>query len=68
MDVTQTEVERVMQKHQVQYLIHGHTHREAIHSFTFNHIDAKRIVLGAWHTTGSALIWHENGKYELIQI
>src|SRR5690349_2284597 len=31
MDVTQTKVEEIMQQHQVYFLIHGHTHRSAIH-------------------------------------
>jgi UDP-2,3-diacylglucosamine hydrolase len=56
MDVTQTEVERVMQKHQVRHLIHGHTHREAIHHFDLTGQAAKRIVLGAWHDRGSVLV------------
>jgi UDP-2,3-diacylglucosamine hydrolase len=68
MDVTQAEVERVMQKHKVQHLIHGHTHREAVHSFQLNHQPATRTVLGAWHTRGSALVCDAAGKRELITI
>jgi len=68
MDVTQTEVERVMQKHHVQHLIHGHTHREAIHIFQLNHQSATRTVLGAWHTRGSALVCEADGQKELIAI
>jgi UDP-2,3-diacylglucosamine hydrolase len=49
MDVTQDEVERVMQKHHISLLIHGHTHRPNIHHFRINHRFASRIVLGAWH-------------------
>jgi UDP-2,3-diacylglucosamine hydrolase len=56
MDVTQTEVVRVMQKHGAQHLIHGHTHREGIHQFELNGKTASRTVLGAWHEHGSALI------------
>ena len=66
MDVTQNEVERIMLKHHVQHLIHGHTHREAIHHFTLNNQPASRIVLGAWHNSGKALICHDNGEKELI--
>lgn len=68
MDVTQTEVERVMQKHQVLHLIHGHTHREAIHQFSCNEKSATRIVLGAWHTQGSVLVWDTMGQYELMVV
>lgn len=56
MDVTATEVERVMVQHQVQQLIHGHTHRPALHSMRLNGQPCQRIVLGAWHQKGSVLI------------
>ena len=65
MDVTQNEVERVMQKHHVHFLIHGHTHRPAIHPFSLNHQSFTRIVLAAWHGHGSVLVWDETGKKEL---
>lgn len=62
MDVTPDEVIRVMKKHQVQHLIHGHTHRQAIHPLTLNHQSASRTVLGAWHSQGNAFICRENGE------
>lgn len=68
MDVTPSAVVDVMQKYSVQHLIHGHTHREAIHSFSINQQPATRTVLGAWHHEGSALICKENGEKELIHI
>lgn len=49
MDTQHPAVVRVMQKHQVQQLIHGHTHRAAIHSFCVNDKKAERIVLGDWY-------------------
>ncbi len=55
MDVTPEEVEKVMQKHNVARLIHGHTHRPNIHSLTVNNKPAHRIVLGDWYTKGSVL-------------
>ena len=57
MDVTQTEVERVMTKHHVTYLIHGHTNRPGTHSFVLNGRSATRIVLGAWHDGVSVYSW-----------
>ena len=68
MDVTQEEVIRVMKKHHVQYLIHGHTHREAIHQFQLNNKTATRTVLGAWHECGSVLICDASGKQEMIKL
>ncbi|RDI46078.1 UDP-2,3-diacylglucosamine diphosphatase [Aquicella lusitana] len=68
MDVTQAEVERVMVKHGVTVLIHGHTHRPGMHSFTINGTPATRLVLGAWHHQGSVLVWDEAGRNELKAI
>ena len=68
MDVTQSEVERIMLKHGVQHLIHGHTHRQAKHSFLLNHLPATRTVLGAWHEKGNVLVCHANGEQEFIDL
>ncbi|NDV91899.1 UDP-2,3-diacylglucosamine diphosphatase [Alteromonas sp. 345S023] len=55
MDVTPEEVEKAMARHDVQRLIHGHTHRPNIHSLTVNGKPATRIVLGDWYDQGSIL-------------
>jgi len=55
MDVNQQAVASVMAKHQVQWLIHGHTHRPYMHDLTVNDKPAHRVVLGAWHTEGSMI-------------
>lgn len=68
MDVTPEEVERIMQKHAVNHLIHGHTHRLGIHQFAINDAPAMRIVLGAWHHRGSVLMWNEAGSKELVEL
>lgn len=48
MDVTAEEVVRVMQTHRVNTLIHGHTHRPAVHSVESLGQSATRFVLGDW--------------------
>ncbi|WP_437887062.1 UDP-2,3-diacylglucosamine diphosphatase [Phytobacter sp. V91] len=53
MDVNPDAVVNVMEKHQVQCLIHGHTHRPDVHELSINQTPAIRVVLGAWHTQGS---------------
>lgn len=53
MDVNPQAVVETMEKHRVQYVIHGHTHRPAIHKLTANNAPAWRAVLGAWHSEGS---------------
>ena len=68
MDVTPTAVEQVMQKHHVQHLIHGHTHRPAVHDFAINGKPAVRTVLGPWHEGGSVLICKEDGSQQLRSI
>ena len=56
MDVTQSEVELAMQRHHVDLLIHGHTHRPAVHEFSLDDKKMTRIVLGDWYDQGSILI------------
>ena len=65
MDVNPQAVVNVMEKHQVQHLIHGHTHRPDIHTLTANGAAAHRYVLGAWHQEGS-MVKVTDDKIELI--
>ena len=53
MDVNPQAVVDVMERHHVQWLIHGHTHRPAVHELQANGQPAWRVVLGAWHSEGS---------------
>lgn len=55
MDVNQGAVESALREAGVQRLIHGHTHRPAIHDFTLDGSPAQRIVLGDWYQQGSVL-------------
>ncbi|MCT4701655.1 UDP-2,3-diacylglucosamine diphosphatase [Enterobacteriaceae bacterium H20N1] len=55
MDVNQQAVIDALTRHQVQWMIHGHTHRPAIHPLEANGQQAFRCVLGAWHTQGSMI-------------
>ena len=50
MDVTQEEVILEMQQHEVQLLIHGHTHRPDAHKVP--EVLGHRAVLGDWDTKG----------------
>jgi len=61
MDVNEDAVLNVMQQHDVLQLIHGHTHRPAIHNVQINGHAAKRIVLGDWNSHGSVLSCNETG-------
>jgi UDP-2,3-diacylglucosamine hydrolase len=57
MDVTPDEVLRVLTQYQVTTLLHGHTHRPAVHNITLNNQPAQRLVLGDWRESeGCAVI------------
>lgn len=60
-DVTPDEVIKVMRRHKVRTLIHGHTHRPAVHSLHIDGQPAQRIVLGDWDHQGWALQVDESG-------
>lgn len=55
MDVNKEAVIKTMTDHRVQRLIHGHTHRPAIHDLLISGAPAQRIVLGDWYEQGSLL-------------
>jgi UDP-2,3-diacylglucosamine hydrolase len=55
MDVNQGAVEDALRRAGVSRLIHGHTHRPAVHDFTLGGTPAQRIVLGDWYDHGSVL-------------
>ncbi|AWK13406.1 UDP-2,3-diacylglucosamine diphosphatase [Candidatus Fukatsuia symbiotica] len=65
MDVNQQAVIDTLQRNHVDWMIHGHTHRPAIHSVELPKTDlsttnlpkmvAHRAVLGAWHEQGSMI-------------
>jgi UDP-2,3-diacylglucosamine hydrolase len=42
-------------------LLHGHTHRPAIHALEVDGRQCTRIVLGDWYDQGSVLRWDHNG-------
>ena len=45
----------------IDIVIHGHTHRPAIHNLNIQNTDHQRIVLGDWYDQGSCLEWDESG-------
>lgn len=55
MDVNAEAVATAMRQAGVARLIHGHTHRPAIHAIALDGHAAERIVLGDWYEQGSLL-------------
>nr|WP_279290989.1 UDP-2,3-diacylglucosamine diphosphatase [Pseudomonas sp. S25] len=60
-DVTPEEVPKIMEHFGVRTLIHGHTHRPAIHKLQIGDQAARRIVLGDWDKQGWAVQVDEQG-------
>lgn len=54
-DVAPTAVEAVFRDHDVDLLIHGHTHRPAVHALDVDGRARTRVVLGDWYEQGSVL-------------
>lgn len=67
MDVNPDAVAAALQRYGVSLIVHGHTHRPAVHHLAVAGGDAVRIVLGDWYTQGSVLKWTEHG-YELLTL
>jgi UDP-2,3-diacylglucosamine hydrolase len=61
MDVTPEAVLEAMRYAGVRTLVHGHTHRPAVHAVDLDGAAARRIVLGDWYTQGSVLEWRDDG-------
>lgn len=61
MDVTEDEVVTVMERHQVTLLIHGHTHRPAVHPLQLQTGAATRMVLGDWYQKGWYILADDSG-------
>lgn len=54
-DVTPATVEATLARYGVATLVHGHTHRPAIHELQAGGHGCRRIVLGDWYEQGSVL-------------
>ncbi len=62
MDVNQDKVLNVMREHHCLRLIHGHTHRPAVHDFDIDGQPAQRFVLAAWSKhKAEVLCWDSSG-------
>lgn len=62
-DVHQPAVEKIMLQYNVFDLIHGHTHKQAIHKFNLNDQPAKRLVLGDWYENDCVLVADSDGMH-----
>ena len=63
MDVNGETVRQVMRSEGVYTMVHGHTHRPAVHRFKVDEADAVRAVLGDWYEQGSWLVADSDGLH-----
>jgi UDP-2,3-diacylglucosamine hydrolase len=56
MDVNADTVKQVLREHGVDCMIHGHTHRPAMHQLDLDGATADRIVLGDWHENQGSVL------------
>ena len=63
MDVNASAVAELMRENGVRRLIHGHTHRPAVHEFNLDGATATRTVLGDWFHRGWALECNQHGSH-----
>jgi UDP-2,3-diacylglucosamine hydrolase len=61
MDVNAAAVTQALRDAAVRTLVHGHTHRPAVHELAIDGASARRIVLGDWYAQGSVLAWSREG-------
>ncbi len=61
MDVSEATVRAVLRSTGTRAMIHGHTHRPAVHRFDLDGKPAVRAVLGDWYERGSWLVADRDG-------
>jgi UDP-2,3-diacylglucosamine hydrolase len=66
-DVNASSVSAALRSAGTATLLHGHTHRPAIHALQVDGRPCTRIVLGDWYDQGSVLQWDHNGP-ELVSL
>ena len=65
MDVDDEAVTRAMRATRATRLIHGHTHRPAIHRFQVDGMSAERVVLAPWYEAASCVAVDAGGVREI---
>jgi UDP-2,3-diacylglucosamine hydrolase len=67
MDVNESDARAAFLQNGVRRMIHGHTHRPAIHHCTLSpEMTGERVVLGAWHNRSGSYLRVSPDKCELV--
>ncbi|HET9048381.1 MAG TPA: UDP-2,3-diacylglucosamine diphosphatase [Chiayiivirga sp.] len=64
-DASDEAVHAYFRRFGVRRMIHGHTHRPAIHDLRVDDLPRQRVVLGDWYEQGSVLRVRADGRLEL---
>lgn len=67
-DATQHAVDAMFRQFGVRRMVHGHTHRPAVHDTLIDRVSHQRVVLGDWYEQGSVLRWERTGEIALSQL
>ena len=68
MDVNEDAVIDAFQRHQLQHMIHGHTHRPDQHSFTHEGKEYSRVVLSDWDKAAHYYAVFDDGRSEVVDL
>ncbi|MGI9203033.1 MAG: UDP-2,3-diacylglucosamine diphosphatase [Woeseiaceae bacterium] len=60
-DVNADAIQQAFEAAEVSLMLHGHTHRPAVHDLVVAGRPAQRIVLGDWYEQGSVVRWNDAG-------
>ncbi len=67
-DASPDAIEQTLRRYGIDTLIHGHTHRPAIHDLDIDGHPHRRIVLGDWYEQGSVLRACPDGSFDLASL
>ncbi|NLB57190.1 MAG: UDP-2,3-diacylglucosamine diphosphatase [Gammaproteobacteria bacterium] len=67
-DASPEAIEEILRRYGIDTLIHGHTHRPAIHDLEIDGRPHRRIVLGDWFEQGSVLRAQPDGSFDLASL
>ena len=67
-DVTEIGINTLVNQYPCQYMIHGHTHKPAIHEHVINDQTLQRVVLGAWDDEAQILRASADGRLTMVTL
>lgn len=67
-DAAPDAINETLRRYGIDTLIHGHTHRPAIHDLEIDGRPHRRIVLGDWYEQGSVLRANPDGTFDLASL